>query len=63
MSRKVRKIGYLVAGLGHRQLVAARWPAGAVAIFRKLHRLSSIRTDRETGGWVGISVAPMKGQG
>jgi len=59
MSGKVKPIDYLVAGLGKRGVFRARWPAGAVAQFRRKYRIGFVRADQETGAWVGISVAPL----
>jgi hypothetical protein len=52
----MRKPEYIftVAGFGHRSQFIAKTVGGAVSMFRRKWNLT-LHTDRDTGGWKGIS--------
>lgn len=66
MSRKPEKRYWRIVGFGLHGTFLARYAAGAVAGFRRrfgtrlAQRKLAIKTDHETGGWKGISVAAYK---
>jgi len=60
MSRKRRRIPWIVSGFGKTAMIVARTAGHAVAQFRRAFRLT-LRADPETGGWKHLSVSPATG--